>query len=83
MITQEFPTKSYNVQNSNKNKKQQNDKAKLHSDQGKEAPWSSQFKIEIEKPLNRPRFRGRETPWLPPIQIKVEKPLDRHNSRLR
>jgi len=29
MITQEFPTKSYNVQNFNKNKQQQNDKAKL------------------------------------------------------
>ena len=53
----------------------------FHLDQGKEIPWLSQFKIEIEKPLNRPRFKGREALWLPSIQIKVEKPLGRHMSQ--
>ena len=43
----------------------------FHSDRGKEALWSSQFKIEIEKPINRPGFRGRGALWLP----SIEKPI--------
>ena len=39
----------------------------------------SQFKIEIEKPFNRPRFQGREAPWLLFIKIEVKKPLSCHN----
>ena len=49
----------------------------FHSDRGREVLWSSQFKIKIKKPLNRPMFRGKEFHWIPSIQIEVEKPLDR------
>ena len=47
----------------------------FYLDRGKEAPWSSEFKIGIEKSLNGPRIQGREAPLIPSIQIKVEKPL--------
>ena len=48
----------------------------FHQDQGREAPWTPLLKIEVEEPLNCPKFRGQEAPWLPSIKIKVEKPFD-------
>ena len=35
-----------------------------------------QFKIEIEKPLNHPRFQGKEALWLPSTRMQLEKPFN-------
>ena len=51
----------------------------FYQDRGREAPWLPQFKIEIEKPLNRPKFCGKEAPRLPSIKSEVEKSLSCHN----